>query len=66
MGFFNVLFWTKFGEIISCHVNNTYVCKFDLLFGDLIYNKMILCVHLFITIMEFWILIKGMALWLFE
>jgi hypothetical protein len=42
-------FGKKFGEIINCHVNNTYVCKFDLLFGDLIYNKMILCVHMFIT-----------------
>ncbi len=41
-------------------------CKFDLLFGDFIYNKIILCVHLFIAGMEFWILTKGMTLWLFE
>jgi hypothetical protein len=41
---FDVFFRQTFGENFSCYVNNTYVCECDL-FEDLVYIKMIFCVH---------------------
>lgn len=41
---FDVFFRQTFDENFSCHINSINVCEFDL-FGDLVYIKLIFCVH---------------------